>query len=85
MIECQQANKQQRNGYMELPPDFLSTLDTDSRESFLQDMVLKASEADAYDGDLDADMRRLQSDIMSARTVVTFDDESGSFSLLRRD
>ncbi|GAA3963644.1 hypothetical protein [Allohahella marinimesophila] len=69
---------------MELPPDFLNKLDDEAKASFLQDMVLRTSEADAYGGDLDKDCARLERDIRAGHTIVSFDAESETFALLAR-
>ncbi len=69
---------------MELPPDFLNELDDDAKASFLQDMVLRSSEADAYLGELEKDCARLERDIRTGRTIVSFDAESETFALLAK-
>lgn len=67
---------------MLLPADFLEELDAESRDAFLDSLVIAHCGADAYDGDLVLDRKSLAGHIREGLVRVEFSEESETFRLL---
>jgi uncharacterized protein YheU (UPF0270 family) len=70
---------------MLLPPEFMLELDAESLNRFLDSLILGASGADSYSGDLEGDRDMLRLRIGRKEVMVEFSEEEETFRLLSRD
>ncbi|MBK8972015.1 MAG: YheU family protein [Hahellaceae bacterium] len=70
---------------MLMPRDFLRELDADACERFLDSLIVAASGADSYDGELSRDRQRLRQQIERGDVIVEFSEVDETFRLLDRN
>ncbi|ARU58979.1 MAG: hypothetical protein MI864_02600 [Pseudomonadales bacterium] len=72
---------------MILPPEFIDTIDPETRDSFLEHLILSATGLEQYDGDLSADREKLLKALRRGDYFVEHadGDEEQTFGLISRD